>query len=154
ARDSVRRGRTSVAVIVPRGFGDAAGRAFFSGRDKPQLEVLFDPSHATEVAMVRGILTEHVMQAVSKEMFGGPRGRQLVDDTLRDLDGSTMPPDTKAQLRALLGTVQSFYNATTPSASNQPTIGFTMPYTVREEAMTAGANIAYNGYAHSFAGMG
>src|SRR5262249_25481428 len=62
-RDSVRRGRTSVAVIVPRGFGDAAGRAFFSGRDKPQLEVLFDPSHATEVAMVRGILTEHVMQA-------------------------------------------------------------------------------------------
>ena len=29
-----------------------------------------------------------------------------------------------------------------------------MPYTVREEAMTAGTNIAYNGYAHSFAGMG
>src|SRR5438132_10679901 len=31
--------------------------------------------------------------------------------------------------------------------------GITMPYTVREEAMTAGSNIAYNGYAHSFAGM-
>ena len=28
-----------------------------------------------------------------------------------------------------------------------------MPYTVHEEAMTAGSNIAYNGYAHSFAGM-
>ena len=28
-----------------------------------------------------------------------------------------------------------------------------MPYTVKEEAMTAGANVAYNGYAHSFAGM-
>ena len=28
-----------------------------------------------------------------------------------------------------------------------------MPYTVREEAMTAGSNVAYNGYAHSFAGM-
>ena len=28
-----------------------------------------------------------------------------------------------------------------------------MPYTVNEEAMTAGSNIAYNGYAHSFAGM-
>src|SRR5205085_8763896 len=31
--------------------------------------------------------------------------------------------------------------------------GLTMPYTVREEAMTAGSNIAYNGYAHSFGGM-
>jgi ABC-2 type transport system permease protein len=29
-----------------------------------------------------------------------------------------------------------------------------MPYTVREQAVTAGSNIAYNGYAHSFAGMG
>jgi ABC-2 type transport system permease protein len=28
-----------------------------------------------------------------------------------------------------------------------------MPYTVKEEAMTAGSNIAYNGYAHSFGGM-
>ncbi len=28
-----------------------------------------------------------------------------------------------------------------------------MPYTVKEEAMTAGSNVAYNGYAHSFAGM-
>src|SRR5207249_11954100 len=31
--------------------------------------------------------------------------------------------------------------------------GVTMPYTVKEEAMTAGSNVAYNGYAHSFAGM-
>jgi ABC-2 type transport system permease protein len=154
ARDSVRRGRTSVAVIIPKGFGDAAGRAFFSGRAKPELEVLFDPSHATEVAMVRGILTEHVMEAVSREMFGGARGRELVDETLRDLDSSTMPADTKTQLRALLNSVQTFYGATTPAPSDRTPRGFTMPYTVREQAMTAGANIAYNGYAHSFAGMG
>jgi ABC-2 type transport system permease protein len=29
-----------------------------------------------------------------------------------------------------------------------------MPYTVSEEAITSGENVAYNGYAHSFAGMG
>jgi ABC-2 type transport system permease protein len=29
-----------------------------------------------------------------------------------------------------------------------------MPYTVREQAVTAGATTPYNGYAHSFAGMG
>ena len=31
--------------------------------------------------------------------------------------------------------------------------GLSMPYTVREQAVTAGAKVAYNGYAHSFAGM-
>jgi ABC-2 type transport system permease protein len=29
-----------------------------------------------------------------------------------------------------------------------------MPYSVTEEAITSGENVAYNGYAHSFAGMG
>jgi ABC-2 type transport system permease protein len=28
-----------------------------------------------------------------------------------------------------------------------------MPYTVKEQAMTSGNNVVYNGYAHSFAGM-
>jgi len=42
ARDRVRRGSTSAAIVIPKGFGDAAGLAFFSGRQKPELEVLFD----------------------------------------------------------------------------------------------------------------
>jgi len=29
-----------------------------------------------------------------------------------------------------------------------------MPYAVKEEAVTSGDNVSYNGYAHSFAGMG
>ena len=40
ARGAVRRGQVSVAVIIPRGFGDAAGRAFFGGGEKPPLELL------------------------------------------------------------------------------------------------------------------
>jgi ABC-2 type transport system permease protein len=155
AKDSVRRGKTSAAIVIPKGFGDKAGTAFFNGRDKPELEVLFDPSHATEVAMVRGIFTEHVMQAVSREMFGGPRGRVLVDQTLRDLDGSAMPPERRKQLREMLSSVQTFYGASDQSRTGaESPIGFSMPYTVREQAMTAGSNIAYNGYAHAFAGMG
>jgi ABC-2 type transport system permease protein len=103
ARDAVRRGRTAVAVVIPPGFGDAAGKALFGGGDKPELSLLHDPSRGAEFAMVRGMLTQHVMEAVSHDMSGGARR-------------------------------------------------ITLPYTVREEAMT-GANAAYNGYAHSFAGM-
>jgi ABC-2 type transport system permease protein len=155
ARDAVRRGRTAVAIIIPKGFGDASGRAFFGNGEKPALGVLFDPSHSVEVAMVRGILTQHVMEAVSQEMFGGEQGRQIVAQTLPQVEQSTMPADEKRALMDMLNSVQKFYNQP-PAAGTQPAAerrGITMPYTVREEAITAGSNIAYNGYAHSFAGM-
>jgi ABC-type multidrug transport system permease subunit len=154
ARDAVKRGNTVVAVVIPKGFGDAAGRAFFANGDKPPLGILYDPSHAMELAMVRGVMTEHVMQAVSQEMFSGDQGRVLVEQTLPQVQNSTMPDDQKRLLLDMLGSVQKFYNRTPgPGGASSPARGITVPYTVREEAMTAGSNVAYNGYAHSFAGM-
>lgn len=154
ARDEVRRGKTSVAVIIPQGFGAAAARAFFGNGDKAPLDVLYDPSRSMEVAMVRGILTEHVMQAVSREMFGGEQGRAVVDQTIPQIEKSTMPEEQKRALVDMLKSVQSFYRQPGGGAEPRRTGGISMPYTVREEAMTAGPNAAYNGYAHSFAGMG
>ena len=104
ARAAVRRGTTSVAVIIPAGFGKTALDAFVESGPRPALDLLYDPSRNVELAMVRGIVAEHVMQVVGREIFGR-RG------------------------------------------------GLTRPYVVREEAVTAGT-AAYNGYAHSFAGMG
>ena len=103
--------------------------------------------------MVRGILTQHVMEAVSKEMFGGAQGRAVVEQTLPQIEASAMPPDQKRALVDMLKSVQSFYQQPAGDASAAAPRGITMPHTVREEAMTAGSNIAYNGYAHSFAGM-
>jgi ABC-2 type transport system permease protein len=154
ARDAVRRGRTIVAVVIPKGFGEAAGNAFIANGDKPPLGVLYDPSHAMELAMVRGVMTEHIMQAVSREMFGGGQGRALIEQTLPQVQRSTMPDDQKRLLLEMLGSVQKFYSQTPGRAGAAPARGITMPYTVHEEAVTAGSNVAYNGYAHSFAGMG
>jgi len=72
AREAVRTGKSTVAVVVPEGFGDRAASAFFRGENRPELELLYDPSHATELAMLRGILTQHVMESVSAEVFSGP----------------------------------------------------------------------------------
>jgi len=155
ARDQVRRGKTTVGVIIPKGFGDAAGKAFFSNGEKPRLELLYDPSHAMELAMVRGILTEHVMQAVSKEMFTGPGGQKAIDDTLSGLDKTGLPATQQKTLGDMLKSVQAYYRQTAggaAAAGRAP--GLTMPYAVHEEAVTARAHAAYNGYAHSFAGMG
>src|SRR3954470_13800459 len=102
ARARVRAGSITVAVVIPKGFGDDAGRAFFGGGTAPALTMWFDPSHAAELAMVRGIMTQHVMEAVSKEMFGGPAGQQIVGESLKGLDAITMPADQKDALRTLL----------------------------------------------------
>ena len=160
AREAVRRGKTTVAVIVPAGFGEAAGQAFFGGGAKPQLDLLYDPSHATELAMVRGILTEHVMQAVSAEMFGGDQGRRLTQQSLDRLASPdpNLPEADRKALADMLTSVNRYYQrmpaSPLPGASPSPRQGLTMPYDVREEAVTARTGAAYNGFAHSFAGMG
>ena len=154
ARAAVKRGKTTVAVIVPPGFGDAAGRAFFGGTARPPLDLAYDPSHGIELAMVRGILTEHVVEAVSREMFGGEQGRRYVEEELPRVQASPrLSDEQKRVLVDLLRSVQTFYGQGRSRADGQAR-GLTMPYTVREQAMTSGDNVAYNGYAHSFAGMG
>jgi ABC-2 type transport system permease protein len=153
ARAGVRGGTITVAVVIPPGFGDASGRAFFAGRDRPEVTMWYDPSHGVELGLVRGVLTEHAMQAVSSQMFTGDAGRKLVDETLTNLGQSTMPPAQQALLRDLLTAVRGL-NADAGNANRAGgPRGFSMPYTVHEEAVTSG-NVAYNGYAHSFAGMG
>ena len=62
----------------------------------------YDPSHGMELGLVRGVLAEHVMQAVSNEMFNGRRTR-AIDDTLRSLDSAgisdVMPRPTQGAHR-------------------------------------------------------
>lgn len=151
ARAGVRAGNVAVAVVIPQGFGDAASRAFFGNGTAPALTMWFDPSRAAELGMVRGIMTQHVMEAVSREMFGGPTGQRVVEETLNGLDATGMPAEQKETLRTLLQSVRRWYG------NGQQGTGvraFTMPYTVTEEAVTSAASVPYNGYAHSFAGMG
>ena len=158
ARALVKGGTIAVAVVIPKGFGEAAGAAFFGGGEKPALTLIFDPSRNFEMAMVSGVLTQHVMEAVSREMFGGNQGRALVDKALQQMAASGTADEDKRALSEMLSSVQAFYDRTPSSStatSGKPgSQGITMPYTVHEEAMTSGSDVEYNGYAHSFAGMG
>ena len=154
ARSVVQKGDVAVAVIVPPGFGDAAGRAFLAQGAKPEVELLFDPSRSAELAMVRGILTGHVMEAVGKEVFNGAQGRAIVDETLRSLESASMPAATRETLRNLLQAVQRL-NQQSDATGGTVGGGLTVPYGVKTSAIVAGGvNAHYNGYAHSFAGMG
>lgn len=158
AREAVRKGKATVAFVIPKDFGGDAGRAFFNGAArKPEIGVLYDPSHGAEMSMVQGILTGHIMEAVSKEMFGGQTGRDMVRDTLAQLDQFGMPAEQKKSLRELLQGMEGLNaarDAGKGSAQEAPHVGLTLPFQMRSEAVTSGTGVRYNGYAHSFGGMG
>ena len=151
ARDAVRAGRTSVGVIIPQDFGERAASAMFGGGAKPEVGLIYDPSRTMELAVVRGVMTEHVMQAVAREAFGGEAGRRTLAELIPRIESSSMDAAQKQLLLQLLRSAQAVNRQ--PGLASGPPGVLTLPYAVHEEAMT-GANAAYNGYAHSFAGMG
>jgi ABC-2 type transport system permease protein len=66
ARERVRNGKDSVALVFPKGFGAEIIPAFTNPSHKPEIQMLYDPSHATEVQVVRGMMTQFVMGAVAQ----------------------------------------------------------------------------------------
>ena len=107
ARAAVLAGRLGVAVVIPPGFGATAVGAFIAAGQNAQLELLTDPSKGAEVAMVRGLLTAHVMEAVTQEAFTGAESRRLIDDGLQSLSSSGMPADQRDLLRRILESAQA-----------------------------------------------
>jgi len=154
ARALVRKGKATVAVVIPKNFGADAGRAFFGSAAKPEIGVMYDPSHGPEFGMVQGILTGHVMEVVSKEIFAGQSGRDLVQKTLPQIDQSGLAPAYKKTLRDLLESVDKMNEQNSNGQQTGLSGGLSVPYEMREEVVTSGKGIAYNGYAHAFAGMG
>lgn len=155
ARDQVRRGKIRAAVVLPVGFGEAAGQAFMHAADKPTVGVLYDPSQAYTLPMVQGLLTQQVFTAVTRELFSGPGGEKLIDESLASLDSRDTDPATTADLRELLTRARSLNQR---SRSKAPADGgdgggLTTPFTLGDEPVTAG-RVPYNGYAHAAAGMG
>src|SRR5882762_4237029 len=106
AREAVRKGKATVAIVIPKDFGKNAGHALFTGESKPELGVFYDPSHNVELGMVKGILSGAVMQTVSKEMFTGKAGREMVNESLAEVESNPrISAEDRKALRDLLGGV-------------------------------------------------
>jgi ABC-2 type transport system permease protein len=164
AREQVKSGRQNAAAVFPQGFGEQTTRSLFSGRNKPQVELLVDPSQTTGARVIEGLLAQYSMQEISKEAFTGAYGRKAIDGYLEQLDKLEQTP-LRADLKTLLGAARKLNSqidsATEPGStteadangSEQRRFGLSIPYTLASTPVTARDNIPYNGYAHSFAGM-
>ena len=142
ARRLVREGKVRAAAVIPAGFGEAAPKAMFrSSAKKPEITVLYDPSQAMALALVKGLLTEHVMKQVSRAAFNVETGRKAIESIP---DGAL-----RRDLSALFDTLDK-EQVTNQNVSQ----GLSLPFETRESEVTGNRERNYNGYAHSFAGMG
>jgi ABC-2 type transport system permease protein len=157
AEAAVRKGSQAVAIVLPAGFTEAAGAAMFSRSDKPVIRLLYDPSQPAVLSMVKGMLTQQVMQTVSAEMFGGDMGRKLTERSLRDLDQAARSDPQNVALRDMLGAVQKFEALPQKTGADGKPVsnaGLQMPFATSDQGLTS-APVAegYNPYAHAFSGM-
>jgi len=110
AIERARQGKVRAAVVLPAGFGAQLPAALMAGGAKPVVAVHYDPSQATAMPLVQGLLSQHVMKALGESLAG--------------------------------------------NGGAAPAAAFSLPYTTQAVESTARGEVPYNGYAHSFAGMG
>ena len=156
ADKQVREGKQKAAIVIPAGFGAAAGAALFNSANKPEIALLYDPSQAAVLAMVKGMLTQQVMQVVSADMFNGKTGQAFTDKSIAQMEQSGAHDAEATALKEFLGSLKKYQNSAPPKtdAGAPAKGGLSMPFTTRDQAVVSkDAQTGYNAYAHSFAGM-
>lgn len=165
ARAQVRAGKARAAVVLPAGFGAQASKALFGGAEKPEVLVFYDPSQAMVLAMIKGLLAQHVIQPVSQSAFSS--NSPVVRDLRTELQQAGSVPEPRRQ--ALLSMFDSIARvqalpdpapeagaapASAAAGARNAAPGLGIPFATRDEAAVSELGAQYNSYAHSFAGMG
>ncbi len=156
AIEQVRKGKLRAAVIVPRAFGDKASRAMFRPGAKPEIAIHYDPSQSMVMPMVRGMLTQHVMKAVSQSAFSN--NSTVMTDFRGEVSTSkSIPDEEKRDLIGMFDSIERVQKRSAGSASTSTSeskmSGFDMPFTTQANEVTSAKERKYNSYSHSFAGM-
>jgi ABC-2 type transport system permease protein len=155
----VRTGKVRAAIVIPPGFGDVAPRSMFRPNgEKPEIVLHYDPSQATTLLLVKGLLAEQVMKAVSSAAFSPRTGLPLIASAREDVRKSqTIAEDQRRNLLDLFDNVERVQRNGATAAGPQSdgaVQGLSMPFATREIEVTSGVDRKYNSFAHAFAGMG
>jgi ABC-2 type transport system permease protein len=154
ARRLVQKGERKAAIVIPAGFGDAAGAALFGAGPKPTIGLLYDPSQQAVLGMVKGLLTQQVMQVVSASMMAGGAGQDFTAKSLAALKAQGGSDADSAALVKLLDGVQEYQKRPQAQGEGAGQGGMAVPFATRDEQVVAPNALAgFNGYAHAFAGM-
>jgi ABC-2 type transport system permease protein len=141
-----------------------SGTALFGAGRKPEIQLHYDPSQAMTLSIVRGLLAQSLMQEVSRSSFSG-QSTAMRDMAAQARASTGMQPERRDELVRMFESIDRVQQAQAAESASSPASaataaggGLSVPYTTREieavEPSSDKAPVAYNGYAHSFAGMG
>jgi ABC-2 type transport system permease protein len=74
---AVRAGDARAWVSLPPGFSEQGRRAFITQQGQPLVPVLVDPSQATTLPLVRGLLAQHAVAVLGRSALPGGAAMQL-----------------------------------------------------------------------------
>ncbi|MBH9553674.1 ABC transporter permease [Inhella gelatinilytica] len=158
ARKRVQEGKLRAALVLPPDFESHTVRALFGAAAPPQITCYSDPSQGATLALVKGVLTQHLMAEVSRVALDTQSASWL---RLRDAlsrDPRMAAEDRTDWQRLMDSAAQLQARHTAASAAPNSVLGgggLRPPFSLQDrEAVADGAGRGYNGYAHAFAGMG
>ena len=154
ALNQVITGKVRAAVVLPVKFGEQSQRALFSNSAKPDVKIHYDPSQSIALAMVRGMLSQHVMQAVTQSMMSGDGGKMIADARVEVAASTAIASDARQDLLALFDSVERVQKNNSGDASTAGVApSFNLPFKTVPVEATGNQQRKYNSYAHSFGGM-
>lgn len=165
AEQAVRSGKVRAVLVIPPGFGAAAARSMIGVGARPVMDIRYDPSQAMALAVVKGLLTQQVMQQVAGDFIapsGGMADQALGEARARVQQSQGLTEEERGDVARLLEAVDRVRRPKAPEAGRQdgnpapdrPGFSLRPPYELRETAAQASTLKGYNSYSQSFAGMG
>ena len=145
ARELVRTGKRTAAVIVPKGYGEASARMFYG--EPPVVSVLVDPSRRAERAMVAGYLQQVAGQGMSDRMFDPAAIRDMSAQFEANVDA--VPEAQRAAIRTLLSATDDVISSGAAPSAGGSGASWT-PLKVEIEELTAKRRGPRNGFAVTF----
>ena len=157
ARRLLSHGKSSVALLIPRGAGaglDAA--ALFSARPRQTVTLLGDPSRPIEREIVAGLLQKVMVAELAKRLGEAEQLQRLFGQLNRELK-----QDSATNLLTVAA-LRSFFSAgnrlattikSNPSPSPKQRVALRPPLRIVSQSVTANTAGKYNSYAHNFSGM-
>lgn len=101
ALDDVLHSRAVLAVILPAGFSEAAGRALTQGGAPPALKVVHDPTRSSDVSLGRGLLTQLLVECLARQQEEDP-AVEILDELASEALGEPAGEDDALERAAFL----------------------------------------------------
>ncbi|HVF34863.1 MAG TPA: ABC transporter permease [Candidatus Saccharimonadia bacterium] len=144
ARELVRTGKRTAAIVIPPGYGAASTRLFHGA--PPVVHVLVDPSRKAERAMIGGYLQQVAGQGLGDQLFDPALGRETTELARAQAQG--LPEAEREPLVRLFDSLDAFRDsaiAPRPAAGRSWT-----PLTVEVEEIAAKRRGPGNGFSVTF----